>query len=170
WDLAFASDGSVQKLAIDFEQHCEGFEPALFGSLRFNSSLSVVPRASVANTTGLKGNFGTSNAMVPISLSIPSSESVTIHYSTADGSARQGTDYIATSGSVTLAPGTTEQNIIVPLVGDRLARGNKTFKVLLTSANGVLLADKTGSVKIFDPNIALTAFAFSSEPGDFIGQ
>lgn len=30
---------SVSKLAIDFEQHCDGEEPALFGSVRYNSAI-----------------------------------------------------------------------------------------------------------------------------------
>src|SRR5712692_11395078 len=35
-ELALAPDGTVQRLAIDFEQHCEGRPAALFGSVRYN--------------------------------------------------------------------------------------------------------------------------------------
>jgi hypothetical protein len=45
-DIGIAGD--VRKLAIDFEQHCNGVTPALFGSLRYNSSVPVVPRAAAA--------------------------------------------------------------------------------------------------------------------------
>jgi len=34
----------LEKLAVDYEQHCEGFVPALFGSVRFNSAIPVGPR------------------------------------------------------------------------------------------------------------------------------
>lgn len=57
--LALAPDGTVQRLAIDFEQHCEGGPAALFGSVRFNSDVPAVPRVSVADAGTLKGNDGT---------------------------------------------------------------------------------------------------------------
>ena len=36
--------GQVVKLAIDFEQHCEGGVPALFGQVRFNSDVPLSPK------------------------------------------------------------------------------------------------------------------------------
>jgi hypothetical protein len=53
--VTLATDGSVQSLAIDFEQHCEGMVPALYGSVRINSTITLVPRVSVADATALKG-------------------------------------------------------------------------------------------------------------------
>jgi len=38
-EAVYGVDGSVQRFAADFEQHCEGGAPALRGSVRFNSSL-----------------------------------------------------------------------------------------------------------------------------------
>src|SRR5260370_11735342 len=60
-NITFASNGTVLTLAIDFEQHCEGAAPALFGSVRFNSSVPVEPRVSIADATALKGNFWTND-------------------------------------------------------------------------------------------------------------
>ena len=42
-DIAYGGDGKVTRLAADFEQHCEGMTPALFGSIRVNSALPVRP-------------------------------------------------------------------------------------------------------------------------------
>ncbi len=42
-EAVFADDGSVAHLAIDFEQHCEGAGPALFGAVRINSLQSPSP-------------------------------------------------------------------------------------------------------------------------------
>jgi hypothetical protein len=36
-ELQLNPDGSVRNFAVDFEQHCEGGDPALFGVIRFNS-------------------------------------------------------------------------------------------------------------------------------------
>lgn len=38
-EIEFDGGGGVKTLAIDFEQHCEGGAPALFGSLRHNSAI-----------------------------------------------------------------------------------------------------------------------------------
>ncbi|HVN85223.1 MAG TPA: choice-of-anchor Q domain-containing protein [Candidatus Binatia bacterium] len=42
-EAAYSIDGGVDRFAADFEQHCYGEKPALFGSIRLNSS---VPTAS----------------------------------------------------------------------------------------------------------------------------
>lgn len=47
-EIALAPDGSVQRFAADFEQHCEDAVPALFGAIRYNSAAgAVVPFAAV---------------------------------------------------------------------------------------------------------------------------
>jgi List-Bact-rpt repeat protein len=42
YDLERSNTGQVTRFAADFEQHCEGATPALFGSIRFNSSRSLL--------------------------------------------------------------------------------------------------------------------------------
>jgi len=42
-DVALAGDGTVLSAAIDFEQHCSGVDPALFGAIRFAASGSALP-------------------------------------------------------------------------------------------------------------------------------
>ena len=43
-ELEFGPDYEVPRFAADFEQHCGGGEPALFGSMRINSTLPVPRR------------------------------------------------------------------------------------------------------------------------------
>lgn len=40
-DAAHDASGNIQKMAVNFEQHCEGGTSALFGQLRYNSALPV---------------------------------------------------------------------------------------------------------------------------------
>jgi len=168
-DLTFNQDGTVATLAVDFEQHCEGAPPALYGSIRFNSAVSMVPRVSVANTKALKGNTGTSDADMILSLSMPSDAPISVDYHTADGTAIEGTDYVGTTGTATFEPGVTSQTISVPIIGDRSARGNTSFHVVLGSPNGAPLGDRTNSIRIYDPNVPMNALAFYSQQGDYIG-
>jgi hypothetical protein len=169
-DFALASDGTIARLAIDFEQHCEGASPALYGSLRYNSAVTAVPRLAVASTYTLKGNTGRSDSAITLSLCLPSASVVQAAYSTADASAIQGTDYVPTKGTATFEPGITSQTITIPIIGDRLARGNTSFNVKLNAASGAPIAVSSASVLIRDPNVALTALAMSSQAGDYIGQ
>jgi hypothetical protein len=168
-DFALNPDGTIARLAIDFEQHCEGAPPALYGSFRYNSSVAAVPRLAVAGTYALKGNTGTSDALVTLALCLPSTKSVQVTYSTVDGTAVQGTDYVNTTGRATFQPGITSQTITIPVIGDFLARGNKTFKVKLSAASGAPIGSANANIFIRDPNVAMTALAMSSQPGDYIG-
>ena len=168
-DFALNTDGTIARLAVDFEQHCEGAPPALYGSFRYNSAVSAVPRFGIGSGYALKGNEGTSDATLIISLCLPSSSTVQVSYTTADGGAIQGTDYVSTTGTVSFAPGVTSQPIVIPIMGDRLARGNKAFKVKLSTPVGAVIGAGTASVLIRDPNVPQTVLAMSSQPGDYIG-
>jgi hypothetical protein len=128
-DFGLNTDGTIARLAIDFEQHCEGATPALYGSFRYNSSVAAVPRLAVASNYTLKGNAGTSDALVTLSLCLPSTTIVQVTYATSGGTAVQGTDYVNTTGTATFQPGITSQTITVTIIGDFRGRGNKTFKV-----------------------------------------
>ena len=169
-DFALNTDGTIARLAIDFEQHCEGNPPALYGSLRYNSAVAALPRFGIGGGYALKGNVGTSDATLIVSLCLPGSSTVQVNYATADGTAVQGTDYVATTGTVSFAPGITSQSIVIPVMGDRLARGNKAFKVKLSTPVGAAIGAGTASVLIHDPNVTQTVLAMSSQQGDYIGQ
>jgi hypothetical protein len=169
-DFALNTDGTIARLAIDFEQHCEGAPPALFGSFRYNSAVAAVPRVSVANAYTLKGNAGTSDGLVTLSLCLPSTKVVQVAYATADASAVQGIDYVNTTGTVTFQPGITAQTITIPIMGNVVARGNKVFRVKLSAASGAPIGSSSAGILIRDPNVNLTALAMSSQAGDFVGQ
>ena len=46
-EAVYGSSGEVERFGADFEQHCEGATPALFGSIRFNSTIGFVPQLAV---------------------------------------------------------------------------------------------------------------------------
>lgn len=77
------------------------------GVFRFSvRSGSASPTISVAPIEILEGNDALSRfAFVPVSLAAPSSQTITVQYSTANGTALAGNDYLAQSGVLTFAPG-----------------------------------------------------------------
>ena len=40
-ELVLGPDGTVQRFAADFEQHCHDAAPGLFGAVRYNSTIDV---------------------------------------------------------------------------------------------------------------------------------
>jgi hypothetical protein len=71
-------------------------------------------------------------------------------FSTADGTATGGTDYVSSFGLVTFNAGQTSKTITVVVNGDTVAEGNETFFVNLTSATNATIADGQGVGTIVD--------------------
>jgi hypothetical protein len=64
-------------------------------------------------------NGAVNTADFVVRLSNPSVQSVSVNYSTSDGTARAGSDYTATSGTLTFAPLETVRTVKVQVLGDR---------------------------------------------------
>jgi len=97
------------------------------------------PAISIGDASVVEGNVGTTNLLFAINLAAPSAQTVTVNYATANGSASTGSDYIATNGILSFAPGVTNGTIKVALIGDTLIESNETFTVNLSApVNGVL--------------------------------
>jgi hypothetical protein len=97
-----------------------------------------------------EGNSGTTNVTFTVTLSAVSGQTVTVNYATANSSATQPADYSSRSGTLTFAPGTTTQTVVVPVVGDTLDEENETFVVNLSGATNASIADSQGFATITD--------------------
>lgn len=63
---------------------------------------------------------------------------VIVDYYTSDGTAVAGQDYVATSGTVTFAPGETSKTIAIPLIADTIQEADEVFYVGLSNTNYAL--------------------------------
>lgn len=94
------------------------------------------PRISLSDPTPIsEGNRGTKSLSFTIKLSAAYDQSVTVNYATSDGSAIAGEDYVATSGTVTFAPGETSKTIVVQIKGDKKKEADEWFMVNLSDAS-----------------------------------
>jgi chitinase len=85
------------------------------------------------------GGAATATMAFTVTLSAPSAVPVSVSYATADGTARQGSDYVAASGTLTFAPGQTQATVTVTVLADPSNTGDETFAVVLQNAlNGTL--------------------------------
>lgn len=90
---------------------------------------------------------------VPLQLSRGSQKPVTVTYETRNGTAVAGSDYVGTSGTVTVSPGAS---IVIPIINDSVLEPLKSFEVVLTSVTGGKLDRATAAVIIVDDDTSTT--------------
>jgi len=83
-----------------------------------------------------EGNSGTSVVTFTVTLSPTSGNTVTVDYTTANVTASDSSDYVATSGQLVFAPGDTSKQINVTINGDTLVEPDETFRINLSNATG----------------------------------
>jgi hypothetical protein len=96
-----------------------------------------VPWISIGDAAQVRPASGTATLVFPVKLVHPVQDQVSVSYNTADGTARSTNDYVATSGTLTFAPGKTSASVTVTINGSTLHTGNRIFYVNLTNAIGV---------------------------------
>ncbi len=116
----------------------------------------AVPTLAIANTSVAEGQTGTVNATFTVTLSGASSQTVTVGYATANGTATAGSDYTTTSGTLTFTPGTLTQDVLVPVAGDTVYEPDETFTVTLSAPSGATIAQATGTGTILNDEAAPT--------------
>jgi hypothetical protein len=90
---------------------------------------------------------------------------VTVSYTTADGTAIAGTDYLPASGTLTFGPGMTARTVAVMITRDTVAEGDETFFLDLGPATSAEIADGHGQGTIQDVATFSKADITSPVPG-----
>jgi serralysin len=119
------------------------------------------PAVSVDDVSKLEGNFGTTPFDFTASLSNPSFETITVDYSTSDGTATTAAnDYQAASGTATFSPGSTSETLAVLVNGDVTVEPDEHFFVNLSNPVNVTIGDGLGVGTILNddlsPNVSCT--------------
>ena len=99
------------------------------------------PPVVTANDTAVsEGSNGTASATFTIRLQSPATNEVSVDFATSDGTALAGSDYVATNGTVTFAPGEMSKAVTVTLTPDVPPEPEETFNLLLSNpVNAILL-------------------------------
>ena len=122
----------------------------------YNSSLSI------NSVSVVEGNSGTTAMTFTVSLTGVSTASVSVPYTTVDGTATVAdNDYIPQSGTLTFAPNQTTATITVLVVGDTKIENNETFLVRLTNPVGFAAGTLTGVGTIINddfPTVSVSSY------------
>ncbi|HZT09964.1 MAG TPA: Calx-beta domain-containing protein [Actinomycetota bacterium] len=111
------------------------------------------PTVAVGATTSVpEGQTGdTSFASIDVSLSTASGKSVSVGWTTADGTATAaGLDYTPGAGILVFAPGESNKVVVIPVIGDNATEGDETFDVDLSAPLNATLGNATNAVTIVD--------------------
>lgn len=108
-------------------------------------TLDVLPRIDVANVTVAEGDSGMSSATFPVTLNAATPRTVTVNYATANATAFSGSDYQATSGTLTFQPNQTTQSVVVNLVGDAANEPDEQFHLDLSAPVNASIRTGRGS-------------------------
>jgi hypothetical protein len=114
----------------------------------YNNGATDIATANDWGTGGVDGVAILQNQTVYTSLAFhvylshASGSTVTVKYSTANGTGVAGTDYLAVSGTLIFAPGQTEETVYVPVLST--AGANKTVILQLSSASNAPIQIGTG--------------------------
>ncbi len=113
---------------------------------------------SINDVAVTEGNAGTVNAVFTVSLSKPSSSTVTVQYQTANNSATAPSDFTALSlATLTFNPGDQTKQVTVVVNGDTTVEGNETFFVNLSNPSGATISDNQGQGTITNDDTATVA-------------
>jgi DNA-binding beta-propeller fold protein YncE len=175
--LAFGSDGLMyvssggNNRILRFTEngaYVDDYIPAGSGGLNNPHAIAFGPNGDLyVATTGNDSifRFGTENeAVFTVSLSTAFAVPVTVNYATANGTAVAGTNYTATSGTLTFPPGITTETIRVPLPDSGSQTTSLTFTVNLSNPQLATLSQSQGTGTIA-PSDQAAKFYVVNAPG-----
>ncbi|MBC3883456.1 hypothetical protein H8K35_18860, partial [Undibacterium sp. LX40W] len=110
----------------------------------------AVPTVSVSGPAEVNEAAGT--VTYTVTLSAASTAAVSVNYGTNNGTAVAGSDYTATGGTLTFAPGETSKTFTVAISNDTPAvyEGAETYQVNLTAATNATIATSSVTTTIRD--------------------
>jgi uncharacterized delta-60 repeat protein len=134
-----------------------GANPPNFALARYLDG-TTEPEISINDVAGLEGNAGLTAFAFTVSLSKPSSETITVSRQTADGSASAPPDYSALApATLTFSPGQTSKTVTVRVKGDVAIEPNETFFVNLSSPTNAVMTDGQGKGTILNDDLSATS-------------
>jgi beta-glucanase (GH16 family) len=145
----------------------------LFAGCKKNSGSDPQPqpKVSIEDITAFEGNNGQNSFEFKVYLDHAASAAVEVTYSTAEGTAKGGEDFVVqTNQLVTLQPGEMTKKITVQIVADDLREGDETFSVVLSGASHAVIDKSTAAGLILndDTKIPLSNAGYDA-PSSYTG-
>jgi large repetitive protein len=151
--------------AVEFtESFFVNLQNAKGGAKIANSQATVTildnePRISIGSVSQLEAQSGVTPFNFTVSLSAAYDQAVTVNYTTADGTAKAGTDYTAATGSLVFAPGEVSKTIPVAVGSNLTAGPDNSFYVNVSTPNSYAMVinggQAAGTILDREPRISI---------------
>ncbi|MCB1100658.1 MAG: hypothetical protein KDN22_34165, partial [Verrucomicrobiae bacterium] len=122
------------------------------GTIIDNDTTSIsASNASVVETAG--------SLTIPVTLTKPSANAVTVDFVSVGLSATSGSDYAGTPGTLTFSPGVTSIEISISITDDTVSEGDETFQIVFSNPVGAGLHSESVVITISDDDFATLSIA-----------
>jgi hypothetical protein len=142
-------------------------EGTAMGTILNDDTLIRISDASV-----LEGHFGTRSLSFTVSLTAPTALPVSVSFTSANGTATAGIDYMAPiPGMLTFAPGETSKTLTVDVLGDTVTEASETLSISLSDAIDAVIDGGTGLGTILNDDVTLVGkrkATFTDEDGELV--
>ena len=106
----------------------------------------TLPEMSIADASAEEGG----TVELAVTLDKASEDEVTVEYQTVAGTAEDGVDYRAATGTLRFLAGSRREMIEVATIEDQEGEADETFRVELSGVSGAILGDGAGTGTIID--------------------
>ncbi|HEX8097689.1 MAG TPA: choice-of-anchor Q domain-containing protein, partial [Pyrinomonadaceae bacterium] len=136
------------------------------GTLSGGQTVRTQPTLTINDVSLKEGNSGTTGFTFTVTLSAASNLTVKVDYVTANGAASSGSDYAASSGTLTFNPGDTTKTVTVQVNGDAACELDETFNVNLSNPVNATVQKTQGTGTIQnDDNVTVVTNSNNSGAG-----
>ncbi|WP_430783550.1 Calx-beta domain-containing protein [Actinoplanes sp. G11-F43] len=108
---------------------------------------STVDPFAAGTKTWTEGNSGPVEKKIWLRFAAGSTLPTTLNYKFADGTAKNGEDFIGSAGSISVPANSDLVSIPVTIIGDRIDEPDEKFKLVVTDPNAVASVASTGEVE-----------------------
>ena len=167
--LAPSDEGNTIKVRVTFTDD-GGTEETLVSTA--TTTVAAAPEATTPTVSiaGGSGTEGDDDIDFTVTLDEEASDTVTVDYATADGTADAGDDYTAKSSTLSFAAGETSKTISVSIEDDILNESDETFTVTLSNASGADLGTDQATGTIINRYVPPLTASFSNMPDSHDGS
>lgn len=158
----FGNTTLLKSAALQIDEKLVTVGRPAFSLARFKSD-EPVTISMKKNISLPEGSSGATPALFKVVLNKPSTQTIKVNYTTVDGTAKAGTDYVATSGTLTFKPGQVSKSVVVNIIGDNVAERNEKFSLQLSNPQNAILGSLSTATCIIKNDDAGFANAITEE-------
>ena len=125
------------------------------------------PSLAIGDASVTEGDSGTATLTFAIDASVPAGSTAadaSVDYTTAAGTATEGVDFQAASGTVLIPGGTTRVTIDVSITGDADVETDETLTITLSAPSNATITQATATGTILDDDAVTATFGLDARP------